>query len=387
MKKWRLSSSQLIPSKGMEKYRSFKHQNFDEEEENEDSYMNMEEREKLFYQGLTEDQIKWTRDPIKKDEEKHEGNLVKNDQDYTLSNSSEDENSVLEDLEILACKSPFLTIIKDFCIKDRNNEIRKGDVWKCKACCFCNFGTRLSCYKCQCWKWEDSDMKVDFPKFYPEEETNQLIRKLRMNRNKSNKDVLLPSEGPRYALIHNDTWTDLKIQKVELFCINAKRQVFRATHFTIRGGKHELNLRKLSAKVRTGPQSTNSDLSNNTDTDRKELDSLRNLIRERWWKGDENWLPDYDWTKLSVFERTMLRFKFSYSHLNVDAFTWNKFSIMEKNEFIRRKRRWIKEHTKGANEGQKKMMHFWKSRFRWKKQIFSIKDEKWKEYDNRSFLE
>lgn len=113
----------------------------------------------------------------------------------------------------------------------------------------------------------------------------------------------------------------------------------------------------------------NSELSNHMSASHNELDSIKILIKEKWWKSDENWLSNEDWTKLSTYERTMLRFKFSFSHLNVDTFTWSKFSFAEKKEFIRRKRRWIQEHMKRATENQKKMMSFWKTRFRWKKMI------------------
>lgn len=54
-----------------------------------------------------------------------------------------------------------------------------------------------------------------------------------------------------------------------------------------------------------------------------ELDSIKILIKEKWWKSDEN-------------------------------FTLSKFSFAEKKEFIRRKRRWIQEHMKRATENQKK---------------------------------
>ena len=82
----------------------------------------------------------------------------------------------------------------------------------------------------------------------------------------------------------------------------------------------------------------NSELSNHMSASHNELDSIKILIKEKWWKSDEN-------------------------------FTCSKFSFAEKKEFIRRKRRWIQEHMKRATENQKKMMSFWKTRFRWKKMI------------------
>ena len=82
----------------------------------------------------------------------------------------------------------------------------------------------------------------------------------------------------------------------------------------------------------------NSELSNHMSASHNELDSIKILIKEKWWKSDEN-------------------------------FTLSKFSFAEKKEFIRRKRRWIQEHMKRATENQIKMMSFWKTRFRWKKMI------------------
>ena len=82
----------------------------------------------------------------------------------------------------------------------------------------------------------------------------------------------------------------------------------------------------------------NSELSNHMSASHNELDSIKILIKEKWWKSDEN-------------------------------FTLSKFSFAEKKEFIRRKRGWIQEHMKRAIENQKKMMSFWKTRFRWKKMI------------------
>ena len=180
------------------------------------------------------------------------------------------------------------------------------------------------------------------------------------------------SKGPRYALISNFSWNSvLSIEQAVKFSFNAKRQVTRATQIYIRGGKEHKSFssdfRAKHFKPRT--QNMNSELSNHMSASHNELDSIKILIKEKWWKSDENWLSNEDWTKLSTYERRMLRFKFSFSHLNVDTFTWSKFSFAEKKEFIRRKRRWIQEHMKRATENQKKMMSFWKTRFRWKKMI------------------
>jgi len=389
MNKWSLSSSQLLPSKGMEKYQSA---NADYPDDSK-IHWGMSLYKKVQMSNYSEQKV------INEESEKSKHSFKMNsesqedeeesDQDYTLDNDLESDDSVIEEINDLACNNPFLSTIKEFCIKNRENEIRKGESWNCKACNFSNYGSRLACFKCKCWKWEKSRFRSNFPTFVPKIQIINLIRKIKekYQRKKNYGDMAL-SKGPRYALISSNTWNSflMKEKAVEL-SFNAKRQVTRATHFCIRGGKEQESLSSaLSAKCfKAGPSINNLDCSNHMSASHNELDSIKNLIREKCWKSDENWLSNEDWTKLSIFDRTMLRFKFSFSHLNVDAFTWNKFSYNEKTEFSRRKKRWIKEHMKSATDSQKKMMVFWKSRFRWKKMIWSIKDQNWKNYINDSF--
>ena len=388
MKKWSLASSQKLPSKGMEKYMKIKKWNHDD-----------------FVSAFGEDYSGYPRDLLeeleydtdenkstKKDNEIQENDEEEeNEQDYTQDNNSEDSDSDIGEINNLACNSPFLKTIKAFCIMEREGKIRKGESWKCQACNFSNFSSRLSCYKCQCWKWEKSSTIRNFPTFVPKDQIINLIKNVKKKyTNTLNAGTIAISKGPRYALISSFTWNSTLIkEKVAELSIDSKRQVVRATQVYIRGGKEQESLSSvLRAKhFKTGPQSINSELSNHRSASHNELDSLKSLIRDRWWKSDENWLSNEDWTKLSIYERTMLRFKFSYSHLNLDAFTWSKFSFNEKSEFIRRKRRWIREHMKGASEKQKKMMNFWKSRFKWRKKIWSIKDQKLKNLMNLSFSE
>ena len=389
MNKWSLSSSQLLPSKGMEKYQSIDSSYPDDHKihwgmslykkvqvsnENEQQVINKESEESKHLSEMdSEDQ---------EDEEK-------SDQDYTLDSDLESDDSVIEEINDMACNNPFLSVIKEFCIKNRENEIRKGESWNCKACNFSNYSSRLACFKCKCWKWEKSRFRSNFPTFVPKIQIINLIKKMKKKYGKKqNSGDMALSKGPRYALISSDNWNSVltKEQAVEL-SFNAKRQVTRATQFCIRGGKERESLSSaLSAKYfKAEPSTNNLDCSNHMGASHSELDSIKSLIREKWWKSDENWLPNEDWTKLSIFDRTMLRFKFSFSHLNVDAFTWNKFSYNEKTEFSRRKKRWMKEHMKSATDSQKKMMNFWRSRFRWKKMIWSIKDQNWKNYINDTF--
>jgi len=330
-----------------------------------------------------------TKKHLKEEDSENEECEEESDQDYTLDDDLESDDSDLEEINDLACNNPFLKIIKEFCMKDRNNESRKGESWNCQACSFSNYGSRLACYKCKCWKWEKSSERSNFPSFVPKIQIIKLIKKMKKRYKKSSNygDMAL-SKGPRYALEPSNIWNSvLIIERAVELSIDAKIQVTRASQIYIRGGKERESLSSdLSAKYfKTGPSNENCDCSNYMSASHNELDSIKNLIREKWWKGDENWLPNEDWTKLSLFIRTMLRFKFSYSHLNVDAFTWSKFNYLEKSEFIKRKRRWIQEHMKSATDSQKKMMLFWKTRFRWKKKIWSIKDQNWKNYMNDSF--
>ena len=388
MKKWSLASSQKLPSKGMERYMKIKKWNHDD-----------------FVSAFGEDYSGYPRDLLedleydtdenkstKKDNEiQDDDEEEENEQDYTQDDNSEDLDSDVEEINNLACNSPFLKTIKSFCIMEREGKIRKGESWKCQACNFSNFSSRLSCYKCQCWKWEKSSKVRKIPTFVPKDQIIDMFKNVKKRYTSTfNTGAMAISKGPRYALASSFIWNSTLIREkaVEL-SMNSKRQVVRATQVYIRGGKEQESLSSvLRAKsFKTGPQSLNSELSNHKSASLNELDSLKALIRDRWWKSDENWLSNEDWTKLSIYERTMLRFKFSYSHLNLDAFTWSKFSFNEKNDFIRRKRRWIKEHMKEASEKQIKMMNFWKSRFKWRKKIWSIKDQKLKTLMNASYSE
>jgi hypothetical protein len=388
MKKWSLASSQKLPSKGMEKYMRIKNWDLNQ------FISAFGEDYSGYPRDLLEDleyDIKDDKSTKKDNENESDEEEEENEQDYTLDNNSEISESDIEEINNLACNSPFLKTIKSFCLMEREGKIRKGESWKCQACNFSNFSSRLSCYKCQCWKWEKSSKVRNFPTFVPKDQMFKMIKSMKEKyRNLMNNGTLVSSKGPRYALIPSFIWNStLKEEKAVELSFDSKRQVVRATQVFIRGGKEQESLPSvLRAKsFKTGPHSINSELSNHMSASHNELDSLKYLIKKKWWKSDENWLSNEDWTKLSVYERTMLRFKFSYSHLNLDAFTWSKFSFSEKNEFIRRKRRWIKEHMKGASEEQKKMMSFWKSRFRWKKKIWSIKDQKVKEAMNNSYSE
>lgn len=389
MKKWSLASSQKLPSKGMEKYMKIKNWDLNQFVSAFGSDYSGYPKDLLEDLEYDAEDNKSARE--KNDFESDEEEEEENEQDYTLNNNSETSDSDIEEINNLACNSPFLKTIKLFCLMEREGKIRKGESWKCQACNFSNFSSRLSCYKCQCWKWEKSRNIRNFPIFVPKDQIIKMIKNVKKKYlSTRNKESLVSSKGPRYALISSLTWNSFLVKEkaVEL-SFDSKRQVVRATQVYIRGGKeHESLASALRAKpFKTEPQSINLDLSNHMSASLNGLDSIKALIKKKWWKSDENWLSNEDWTKLSVYERTMLRFKFSYSHLNLDAFTWSKFSFAEKNEFIRRKRRWIKEHMKGASEEQKKMMNFWKSRFRWKKKIWSIKDQKLIESMNSSYVE
>ena len=59
------------------------------------------------------------------DEEEIEGD----EQDYTQDNDLSDIASDIEEINDLACSSPFLKTIKEFCILERENKIRKGESW------------------------------------------------------------------------------------------------------------------------------------------------------------------------------------------------------------------------------------------------------------------
>ncbi len=390
MKKWRLSSSQNFPSKGMEKLRKLKIRNVNDfvSAFGSDGADFPQDLEDEFQQELGN----YYKSQLNNNEEHHSEENEEDEQDYTLNDNSSEINSDTEEIEnmIKACKSPFLSTIKEFCLMEKENKIRKGESWNCKACNFSNFSSRLSCYKCKCWKWAKSSKMENFPTLISKDQVINLIKSVKKRYQKSNTDGLVFSKGPRIALYSTSMWNSvLTIEQPVELSFNAKRQVMRATQIYIRGGKESVSLASnLRAKsTGSGPQSLIYDSSNRMSASRNELDGVKDLIRDRWWKSEENWLSNDDWTKLSIYERTMLRFKFSFSHLNVDAFTWSKFSHMEKNEFIRRKRRWIQEHIKSATENQKKMMFFWKSRFRWKKMIWSIKDQRWKNFQKDANLE
>ena len=385
MKKWSLSSSQNIPSKGMEKFQGFKLKDLDEYV----AKWGTDDNGDPNPEGLLYLNQNLNHSPKESDSDAEE--IESDEQDYTQDNDLSDIASDIEEINDLACSSPFLKTIKEFCILERENKIRKGESWKCKACNFSNYSSRLSCYRCKCWKWEKSSHKSNFPTFI---QKDQIIKWIKNKREKDTRSIKFGKlecfQGPRYALVSSLGWNKvLKIERAGELSFNSSRQVTRASQVYIRGGKEQESLpSKLRAKdFKAGPQSINSEPSNYMSASHSELDSIKALIRERWWKSEENWLSNEDWTKLSLFERTMLRFKFSYSHLNVDAFTWSKFSYLEKNEFRRRKKRWINEHMKKASESQMKMLKFWKSRFRWKKMIWSIKDQKWKNYLKNSFSE
>ena len=390
MKKWRLSSSQTFPSKGMEKLGRLHIRNINDfvsafGSDGADFPQDLEDEFQQEFGNYYKSQLS-----NKHDEEDNLEENEENEQDYTPNDNLSETDSDVEEVEniIKACKSPFLSTIEEFCLMEKENKIRKGESWNCKACNFSNFSSRLSCYKCKCWKWANSDLMKNFPAFVPKEQVIKLIKNVKKRYKKSNTDGLVFSKGPRFALNSTHIWNSVLVieQPVEL-SFNAKRQVMRATQIYIRGGNESVSLASnLRAKsTGSGPHSFVYDSSNRMSASHNVLDDVKGLIKDRWWKSEENWLTNEDWTKLSIYERTMLRFKFSFSHLNVDAFTWNKFSYNEKTEFSRRKKRWIKEHMKSATDSQKKMMVFWKSRFRWKKMIWSIKDQNWKNYINDSF--
>lgn len=86
-----------------------------------------------------------------------------------------------------------------------------------------------------------------------------------------------------------------------------------------------------------------------------------------------SWIELRKWKLLPLYQKIIRRFQFSCTHLNLDQITWNKLSDEEKLDFSLRKKRWVNQFKKKADEKEMKKLRFWQSRYRVKGQIFSIR--------------
>lgn len=94
------------------------------------------------------------------------------------------------------------------------------------------------------------------------------------------------------------------------------------------------------------------------------------------------WIEMSAWKKMSIYEKLILRFNFSCTHLNVDKETWDFLSKEEKADFACRRKRWINVFRRHANRKELKKLKFWRTRYRFKGEIMQIKSAGKSSYSN-----
>ena len=101
--------------------------------------------------------------------------------------------------------------------------------------------------------------------------------------------------------------------------------------------------------------------------------SLNKSFLDKSCLSKTEWIDQSTWNSMSKYEKIILRFNFSCTHLNLDSKTWMELSRDQKIDFSNRRKRWIRVNKRNFNEKDKKDLKFWKNRYRFKGKIYRIK--------------
>ena len=101
--------------------------------------------------------------------------------------------------------------------------------------------------------------------------------------------------------------------------------------------------------------------------------SLNKSFLDRSCLSKTDWIDQSTWNLMSKYEKIILRFNFSCTHLNLDSKTWMDLSRDQKIDFSNRRKRWIRINRRNFSIKDKKDFEFWKNRYRFKGKIYRIK--------------
>ena len=101
--------------------------------------------------------------------------------------------------------------------------------------------------------------------------------------------------------------------------------------------------------------------------------SLNKSFLDKSCLSKTDWIDQSTWNSMSKYEKIIMRFNFSCTHLNLDPKTWMDLSRDQKIDFSNRRKRWIRVNRRNFNEKDKKDLKFWKNRYRFKGKIYRIK--------------